>query len=70
MEMKKTYKQPSAKAIDFHYDEQVVADSQQIGQEQKHNEVYCHYQMDTGCTSVVHKNSSFCDATLWSLRGL
>ena len=68
MSMKRAYKQPKANKIDYCYDEQVVATSQEIGQEQKHDDPYCHYQMNTGCTSVVHKNTTLCDTNLWSLR--
>ena len=67
--MKKEYKRPSARKIDYCYDEQVVAGSEVPGTEQKQNDNYCHYKLNSGsCQSVVHRETTLCDTNLWSLR--
>lgn len=72
--MKREYKQPIAKFIDYAYEEQVVAESSKIdGLGDGHQIYYCTYQSSSfsdPCCVVV--NSTFgaeiCGVQPWSLR--
>ena len=72
--MKREYKQPIVKFIDYAYDEQVVAESSKIdGLGDGHQIYYCTYQSDAfsnPCSVVV--NSTFpddvCNTKPWSLK--
>lgn len=72
--MKRVYTKPTAKFIDYAYDEQVVADSSKVdGLGDGHQIFYCTYQSASftdPCSVVV--NSTFpneiCGVKPWSLR--
>lgn len=73
--MKRMYKKPTAKFIDYSYDEQVVAQSNKLdGLGDGHQIHYCTYQSGSfsdPCTVVVNSSfdTSICEVQPWSLRG-
>ena len=72
--MKREYKKPSAKFIDYAYDEQVVAESSKFsGYGDGHQIDYCTYQsgqFSSPCSTVVNSTfpQSTCNSQPWSLR--
>lgn len=72
--MKREYKQPTAKFIDYAYDEQVVAESSKVdGMGDGHVIYYCTYQsasFSDPCSVVVNSNfdDSICGIKPWTLR--
>lgn len=72
--MKREYKKPVAKMIDYAYDEQIVADSSKVdGLGDGHQIFYCTYQsasFSDPCSVVVNSNFSqeVCNVQPWSLR--
>ena len=72
--MKREYKQPVAKFIDYAYEEQVVAESAIYnGFGDGNNTGYCTYQsgsIASPCTLMVNSSfsSNVCNAQPWSLR--
>lgn len=72
--MKREYKQPVAKFIDYAYEEQVVAESVIYnGSGDGNNTNYCTYQSGSianPCTLVVNSTfpDSICSTKPWSLR--
>ena len=72
--MKREYKQPVAKFIDYAYEEQVVADSGIYnGSGDGNSTGYCTYQSGSPaspCTTMVNSNFDFsiCSVQPWSLE--
>lgn len=69
--MKREYKKPNAKVIDFSYDDQVVADSNPppLGSEARpDNDYYCQYKKEELHCMIMVSNSIGCENALWSLR--
>lgn len=71
--MKREYKKPVAKVVDYAYDEQVVAESSKVdGYGDGHVIYYCTYMSEsflTPCNVVHNSKVDFqCDTDLWTLR--
>ena len=72
--MKKEYFKPTAKYIDYAYEEQVVAESSKFdGLGDGHQVNYCTYQSGLfaqPCSDIVNKTfpTSICGIQPWSLR--
>ena len=71
--MKREYKQPVAKFIDYAYEEQVVAESVIYnGSGDGNNTGWCTWtsgSISSPCTTVVSSdNPGLCDTEMWSLR--
>ena len=70
--MKREYRAPKVKLIDFSYDEQVVADSVKpnvSGYGDPNHTGYCQQSSPYTCTKMFLADMAACSVAAWSLRG-
>lgn len=68
LNMKKEYKAPLVKKIDFEYDEQVTATSEMGVEARPYNPVHCQYLASANMCKIMVGGSYICDTPVFSLR--
>ena len=67
--MKKTYTAPTARKIDYSYDEQIVAESTPQGVEARpYNPTYCQFLASVELCKTIVGTGFTCDTGVFSLR--